>query len=100
MNNPHALPATSGPATRDLLRKELYVIVSTQKGARERLLELLPAHHAYQFELEDSGITFGAGPLYDSDGATRAGLIIVRASSFEEAEAIARRDPFHADGVR
>lgn len=90
----------SPASSRNLLRKELFAIVSEQVGSREDLLKGLAQHHDYQFDLEDRGITFGAGPLFDPDGVTRAGLIIVRAASFEDARAIADSDPFHRSGVR
>ena len=59
------------------------------------------AHLDYQIELEKKGTLFGAGPLYEGDtGRPSAGLIIVRASSIENASKIADADPMHASGAR
>lgn len=83
------------------LRKTLYVIFSTPVKPRDQVLAQMEKHIARQLELERTGILFGAGPLFDpGSDAPAAGMIIVRAGSFEEAEAIANADPMHASGVR
>jgi uncharacterized protein YciI len=58
-------------------------------------------HLAHQVDLEKRGIMFAAGPLY-SKGSTvpEAGMFVLRANSFVEAEAIAMSDPLHAAGLR
>ena len=43
---------------------------------------------------------FGAGPLAGEDGTRVGGMIIIRASSFAEARAIADSDPYHRNGLR
>lgn len=86
------------------LRLPLYVIETT--GVPERADEAssyMPSHLAHQVELEKRGILFGAGGLRSEnpeDGAPPSGLIIIRASSFEEARQIADSDPMHANGLR
>jgi uncharacterized protein len=52
-------------------------------------------------ELERKGILFAAGPLYPR-GSTlpEAGMFVLRADPFEEAEAIAQTDPLHMAGLR
>jgi hypothetical protein len=63
--------------------------------------ERLADHLAHQVELERRGIMFAAGPLYSRDSnVPEAGMFVLRASSFEEAEAIAKGDPLHAAGLR
>jgi hypothetical protein len=80
--------------------------------------ELMRRHLLFQLEMEDKGILLGAGPL---DGAGRAstlaayrevapddgrrlvdasGMYIIAASSREQAEQIARSEPFEAAGWR
>lgn len=52
-------------------------------------------------DLERRGVLFGAGPIFDKGSdAPAAGMIVVRANSFEDAEAIAMEDPLHRDGLR
>ena len=83
-----------------LLRKELYVITTTNVAPKEKLDEILHEHLEHQIRLEKEGIMFGAGPLFREDGSRKCGMIVVRAASFEEAHAIADRDPYHSSGMR
>ena len=86
------------------LMMSLYVIETT--GIPDKASEMdkhFEAHIAHQIDLEKRGIMFGAGPLTkdgEIDGPPTAGLIIVRAASFEEAKKIADADPMHANGIR
>lgn len=84
-----------------VVTKNLYAVLTTPVVEREKVLEALPDHLEYQVSLEERGIMFAAGPLFDKDGAPpRAGLIIIRAGSFAEADEIAKADPMHARGLR
>ena len=92
---------TGDPYTDTMLRKELYVIFTKPVAPREEIRKILPEHLKRQIELEKKGILFAAGPMDPFDETkTRTGMIIVRASSFEEADEIARNDPMHTSGVR
>lgn len=84
------------------LNKDFYIYETKLFGTPEQFKEYLSAHLSYQVKLENEGIMFGTGPLFDENhtGTPKAGLIIVRAASFEEAKAIADADPFHSSGVR
>jgi len=65
------------------------------------IAKLLPDHLAHQVDLERRGIMFAAGPLYSRDSnVPEAGMFVLRAGSFEEAEAIANSDPLHRAGLR
>jgi uncharacterized protein YciI len=86
--------------TKNFLGKDYYVIVTTPVVPREELDKLLGEHLAHQIKLEKQGIMFGAGPLAGEDGARVGGMIIIRASSFAEARAIADSDPYHRNGLR
>jgi len=89
-------------SAKGLLAKRLYVILTTPTGSLDALGEHLGAHLAYQKDLETRGVTFAAGPFAD-DTETQwsgEGMIIVRAASLEEAQAIADADPMHSSGVR
>ncbi len=84
-----------------VVTKDLYAVFTTMIVEREEMLKSLDDHLAYQCELEERGVMFAAGPLFDADDAPpRAGLIIIRAGSFDEAHEIARADPMHARGLR
>ncbi len=83
------------------LNKELYVYFSTPVKPRDEVAKMLPEHLEYQVDLEQRGIMFGAGPMFQKGAdAPHRGMIIVRAASFEEAEAIAAADPMHSSGMR
>lgn len=84
------------------LNKELYIYETRLIGTPEQFKKYAGAHLDYQVKLENEGTMFGAGPLFEENdtGMPKAGLIIIRASSFEEAKAIADADPFHSSGIR
>jgi uncharacterized protein len=85
------------------LNLELFVIETTWVRPVEDMQTLADAHLDHQIDLERRGILFGAGPLFEA-GTPRfppkSGLIIIRASSFEEADEIAASDPMHKSGMR
>jgi hypothetical protein len=87
---------------KGLLALPLYVILTTPVGAIDTLAAHLPAHLAYQKDLEARGITFAAGPFADDSESewSGEGMIIVRAESLAAARAIAEADPMHLAGVR
>jgi len=67
----------------------------------EQLLPALKDHFVYLIGLEKEGILFASGPLEDKvAGMTGAGVTIVRADNFEEAEKLASNDPFVKAGLR
>ena len=87
--------------TNEMLRKDLYVIFTRPVAPREKIMELLPKHLERQVELEKQGILFAAGPMEPQENdKPRTGMIIIRADSFEDANAIAMDDPLHAAGLR
>ena len=66
------------------------------------MLENLQRHLDYQESLEQRGVMFAAGPHWSDDEQRweGEGMVVVRAGSFAEAEAIAQEDPMHASGAR
>ncbi len=87
---------------KGLLAKRLYVILTSPTGSIDALAAHLPAHLAYQKELERRDITFAAGPFADDAEQTWSGegMIIVRAKSLDDARQLAELDPMHTSGVR
>lgn len=85
-----------------LLAKELYAVFTTASSGMEAMGPHIEAHLAYQADLEARGIMFGAGPLYyeGKEDWNGEGMIIIRASSDEEARQIAEADPMHSSGGR
>ena len=93
-------PSDVHPLTNTFLGKEMYLVVTRPVRSPE-IDKRLADHLAHQVELERRGIMFAAGPLYSRDSnVPEAGMFVLRASSFEEAEAIAKGDPLHAAGLR
>jgi uncharacterized protein YciI len=93
-------PSDVHPLTDKFLGKEMYLVITRPVRSPE-IAKRLPDHLAHQVELERRGILFAAGPLYPRDSnMPEAGMFVLRAGSFEEAEAIANTDPLHAAGLR
>ena len=87
--------------TGAMLRKKLYVILTSAKAAPDQLKPHLPAHLEYMISLEKSGVLFASGPFAEADGSQRGnGMSIVRAASWAEARKLAEGDPFFAAGLR
>jgi len=81
------VPSNVDPATKSFLGKEMYLVVTRPVRSPE-IAKRLGDHLAHQIELEKRGIMFAAGPLYPRGSETpEAGMFVLRASSFEEAEA-------------
>lgn len=87
---------------RGALAFELFIVETTPIATPEALQQTLPAHLAYQKQLEAKGALFLAGPTSDLTGELMqgAGLIIYRAASLEEADGFAKGDPMHSEKVR
>lgn len=87
---------------RGSLALELFVAVSTPVKPPEQVKAELPAHLAYQSQLEQSGALAFAGPLSDLTGAQMegTGMIVYRAESLDAARALAEADPMHSTGTR
>ena len=93
-------PSDVHPLTQQFLGREMYLIVTRPVRSPE-VAKRLGHHLAHQVDLEKRGILFAAGPFYSRGSNTpEAGMFVLRANSFEEAEAIAMTDPFHAAGLR
>jgi hypothetical protein len=85
------------------LNWELYAIETTWLKPIEEMQHYADAHLSHQVNLERRGILFAAGPLFEADAPRfppKSGLIVIRAASFEDADAIAASDPMHQAGMR
>ena len=89
-------------ASKEMLQKQLYAIFTSPANGLEPVFAQLEEHLAFQVELERQGIMFAAGPLWTDDEQhwRGEGMVIIRAGSANEAQAIAERDPMHRSGAR
>jgi len=89
---------------KDMLCKDLYVVFTRRSPGftLAQMREVVPAHLAYQVDLERRGIMWGAGPLFTPDDQywEGDGMVIIRASSLASAHEIASADPMHMHGAR
>ena len=93
-------PTDVHPLTKTFLGKELYLVVTRPVRSPE-IEKKLADHLAHQVEMEKRGIMFAAGPLYPrGSDVPEAGMFLLRANSFEEAEALANEDPLRKAGLR
>jgi len=90
------------PTLAPMLKMQLYAVFTKPSNGLAPVLEMLEKHLAYQVDLEQRGIMFGAGPFFaeNEEDWEGAGMVIVRAGSLAEAKAIAAADPMHASGAR
>jgi uncharacterized protein len=86
--------------TQGMLRKKLYVVLSTAKAGIDRITAVLPRHLEYMIDLERKGLVFASGPLTDGGAPRGDGMTILRAASAAEARKIAEADPLFAAGLR
>jgi hypothetical protein len=87
--------------TEGMLRKKLYVVQSKGGATPEQIGAMLPEHLEYMIGLEKRGILVASGPLTAEPGRPAGdGLTILRASSANEARAIAATDPFVVGRLR
>jgi len=89
-------------AWEGMLRKQLYVVFTTPTNGLGPVMEVIKEHLAFQVDLEQRGIMFGAGPFWTEDESAweGEGMVIIRAGSLAEARAIAASDPMHKSGAR
>jgi uncharacterized protein len=93
-------PDSVHPLTNKFLGKEMYLVITKPVRSPE-IDKRLSDHLAHQVDLERRGIMFAAGPLYPRGSPIpEAGMFVLRANSFEEAEAITKTDPLHEAGLR
>ena len=87
--------------TARMLRKKLYVVKSKGGATPEQIASVLPQHLEYMIGLEKQGMLFASGPLTAAQGQPAGDcLTVLRASSAEEARAIAATDPFVVNKLR
>jgi uncharacterized protein YciI len=79
-----------------MLAYQLYVIFWHGKGLD--IVPKLAEHLEYLIDVEKAGKLFASGPLGPRE--KKNGMTIVRANSLEEAEEIARNEPFCKAGLR
>lgn len=72
-----------------------YVILLSLNPSRSLTKELVQGHVAHLRELDAQGKLVLCGPFADYKG----GMVIIKAASREEADSIARRDPFVSSGA-
>src|SRR5262245_8858844 len=93
-------PSDVHPMTQKFLGREMYLVVARPVRSPE-IEKRLADHLTHQVDLERRGIMFAAGPLYSrGSNIPEAGMFVLRAASFEEADAIAKTDPLHQAGLR
>ena len=91
------------PDTRHSGAQKVYFVCFTEPASAslEEIEKAVPDHKKWAAEAEAAGQFFVAGPFLDEDYRyTGSGMIVVRARTYEEAEAVVATDPMHARGLR
>lgn len=86
-----------------MLRKRVWVVLSKPVSGLDGMMPHLEDHLTWLIELERTGAVFASGPFLpsaDGEPPSGEGMTILRAETREEAEALARQDPFVRAGVR
>ncbi len=102
MSGPHITKDDVLNASKGMLQKQLYVVLTTPTNGLGPVMEHIEAHLKFQVQLEKDGIMFGAGPFWADNEAdwNGEGMVIIRADSLAHAREIAAQDPMHASGAR
>ena len=87
---------------RGYLAKQLYVVFTTPVNGIGPVMKNLVPHLEFQEQLEREDIMFAAGPNWTDDEQNweGEGMVVIRAASLVEAQAIAAKDPMHQSGAR
>ena len=88
--------------SRGALALELFVVQSTPAKSPDAVKAVLSEHLDYIASLESQGDLAFAGPMSDETGEEMQGMgmLVLRASSMEQARALADGDPMHKSGAR
>ena len=88
------------PMFESFLNKDVYMVITGPVRSPE-IEKLKGEHLQFQLDMEKRGILFAAGPIFERGSSVpETGMYVLRASSFEEAEALANSDPLHKAGLR
>lgn len=102
MTEPVVRAADVLDASRGMLQKQLYVVMTKPANGLGPVMEQLGRHLEFQIDLERRGVMLGAGPFWtdDEERWEGEGMVIIRAASLAAAREIAASDPMHASGAR
>lgn len=76
----------------------LFTIIARDAEGSEDLRQVHHQKHLQHFRNHRTQIAV-AGPFFSDDGSSAGSLVILKASSSEEAENFIKGDPFHGAGV-
>ncbi len=102
-DNPKSVPAAAVlEASKEMLQLQLFAIFTTPTNGLGPVFAVIEEHLKFQVQLEKDGILYAAGPMWTDDGENweGEGLVVIRATSLEEAAEIAESDPMHKSGAR
>ncbi|WP_137157090.1 YciI-like protein [Rhizobium sp. FKL33] len=68
-------------------------------GALQLRMDTRPEHVAWLNEINASGVLTFAGPFLDGDNKPNGSLVVVKAETLEEAQAISAADPYAKAGL-
>lgn len=101
--NPKSVPAAAVlDASKGMLQRQLYAIFTTPTDGLGPVFAVIEEHLKFQVQLEKDGLLYAAGPMWTDDEQSweGEGLVVVKATSRDDAIAIAERDPMHTSGAR
>lgn len=89
-------------ASKDMLKKQFYVIFSKPTNGIGPVMENVPIHLEHQCKIEREGILVAAGPHWTDDEKfwDGDGMFVIRAASIDHARELAASDPMHQSGAR
>jgi len=86
-------------AIKSKMVQKSYYLMSRKVIDSGRISAVMLDHYKWLIMLEKKGKVFASGPLFHRDGQKSAGMSVLCASSWEEAEALAADDPFVTSGA-
>jgi hypothetical protein len=90
---------TEVQALKDKMWQRSYYVMFRTVIDPSLIPDVMLEHYKWMIAMEKQNKVFASGPLFDKSNKKGVGMSVLRADSWEEAEQLARGDPFVTSGA-